>query len=104
MRDWHCAWRTTPMRWRTARSSGPGRGRNCWPIHSFKNRILEFNAMSGLTELPEYEVFALRYAHMPRVRRDNFIGGDPQDRKCVVEGKSVYVRVYLVGLRSFKKN
>ncbi|MFW7343746.1 N-acyl homoserine lactonase family protein [Pollutimonas sp. H1-120] len=35
--------------------------------------------MSGLTELPEYEVFALRYAHMPRVRRDNFIGGDPHD-------------------------
>lgn len=29
--------------------------------------------------IPEYEVYALRYAHMPRVRRDNFLGGDPHD-------------------------
>ena len=29
--------------------------------------------------LPEYEVFAIRYATMPRVRKDNFIGGDPHD-------------------------
>lgn len=29
--------------------------------------------------LPEYEVYALRYASMPRVRRDNFLGGDPHD-------------------------
>lgn len=31
------------------------------------------------SDLPEYEVFALRYAHMPRQRRDNFIGGDAHD-------------------------
>lgn len=29
--------------------------------------------------LPEYEVFAIRYAEMPRWRRDNFISGDPHD-------------------------
>ncbi|ARP89915.1 MBL fold hydrolase [Bordetella genomosp. 9] len=29
--------------------------------------------------LPAYEVFALRYARMPRQRRDNFLGGDPHD-------------------------
>lgn len=29
--------------------------------------------------LPEYEVFAIRYAEMPRRRRDNFISGDPHD-------------------------
>ncbi|MBV6303929.1 N-acyl homoserine lactonase family protein [Candidimonas humi] len=33
-----------------------------------------------LTEaVPTYEVYAIRYAHMPRMRRDNFIGGDPHD-------------------------
>lgn len=26
-----------------------------------------------------YEVYALRYAHMPRQRSDNFLGGDPHD-------------------------
>jgi glyoxylase-like metal-dependent hydrolase (beta-lactamase superfamily II) len=31
------------------------------------------------TPLPEYEVFAIRYAHMERRRRDNFIDGDPHD-------------------------
>src|SRR3546814_20500968 len=35
--------------------------------------------MSPLNVLPEYEVFAIRYARMPRIRRDNFIGGDPHD-------------------------
>lgn len=30
-------------------------------------------------ELPEYEVYAIRYAHMARQRRDSFIGGDPHD-------------------------
>ncbi|WP_313622272.1 N-acyl homoserine lactonase family protein [Achromobacter sp.] len=29
--------------------------------------------------LPEYEIHAIRYAHMPRQRRDNFLGGDPHD-------------------------
>jgi glyoxylase-like metal-dependent hydrolase (beta-lactamase superfamily II) len=29
--------------------------------------------------LPDYEVYALRYAHMARQRRDNFLGGDPHD-------------------------
>ncbi|NYT58568.1 N-acyl homoserine lactonase family protein [Alcaligenaceae bacterium] len=29
--------------------------------------------------LPEYEVYALRYAHLERTRRDNFLGGDPHD-------------------------
>lgn len=27
----------------------------------------------------EYEIHALRYAHMPRQRRDNFVGGDPHE-------------------------
>lgn len=31
------------------------------------------------TVLPEYEVYAIRYARMPRQRRDNFLGGDPHD-------------------------
>ena len=35
--------------------------------------------MSTKNELPQYEVYALRYAGMPRSRRDNFIGGDPHD-------------------------
>lgn len=26
-----------------------------------------------------YEIYAIRYAHMPRKRRDNFLGGDPHD-------------------------
>lgn len=26
-----------------------------------------------------YEIYAVRYAHMPRRRRDNFLGGDPHD-------------------------
>ncbi len=30
-------------------------------------------------ELPEYEVFALRYAHREARRSDHFIGGDPHD-------------------------
>ncbi len=34
---------------------------------------------SNALNLPEYEVFAVRYAHMQRDRRDNFIGGDPHD-------------------------
>ncbi|MGE8637604.1 MAG: N-acyl homoserine lactonase family protein [Achromobacter sp.] len=29
--------------------------------------------------LPQYEVYAVRYARMPRQRRDNFLGGDPHD-------------------------
>jgi len=29
--------------------------------------------------LPEYEVFALRYATRDAQRRDHFIGGDPHD-------------------------
>ena len=29
--------------------------------------------------LPQYEAYALRYARMPRQRRDNFLGGDPHD-------------------------
>ncbi|EHK66355.1 N-acyl homoserine lactonase family protein [Achromobacter arsenitoxydans] len=28
---------------------------------------------------PEYEVYAIRYARMPRQRRDNFLGGDPHE-------------------------
>lgn len=28
---------------------------------------------------PEYEIYAIRYAHMPRLRRDNFLGGDPHE-------------------------
>ncbi len=30
-------------------------------------------------ETDVYEVYAIRYAHMPRRRRDNFLGGDPHD-------------------------
>ncbi len=33
----------------------------------------------GHTALPEYEVYALRYARMDRMRSANFIGGDPHD-------------------------
>ena len=29
--------------------------------------------------LPSYELFALRYATRPAMRRDHFIGGDPHD-------------------------
>ncbi len=32
-----------------------------------------------MTTLPDYEVFALRYAHREAKRADNFIGGDPHD-------------------------
>lgn len=32
-----------------------------------------------MSVLPKYEVFAIRYAEMPRRRRDNFISGDPHD-------------------------
>lgn len=32
-----------------------------------------------MTDLPEYEVFALRYAHRAASRSDHFIGGDPHD-------------------------
>lgn len=32
-----------------------------------------------MTALPEYEVFALRYAHREARRADHFIGGDPHD-------------------------
>lgn len=35
------------------------------------------HATSQSTET--YEIYAIRYAHMPRKRRDNFIGGDPHD-------------------------
>jgi len=35
-------------------------------------------AASGET-LPRFEVYALRYAYMPRRRSDNFLGGDPHD-------------------------
>lgn len=31
------------------------------------------------TETEIYKVYAIRYAHMPRVRSDNFLGGDPHD-------------------------
>lgn len=31
------------------------------------------------SQLAQYEVYAIRYASMPRVRSDNFIGGDPHD-------------------------
>lgn len=31
------------------------------------------------TEIPRYEVFALRYARMQRTRQNNFLGGDPHD-------------------------
>jgi hypothetical protein len=29
--------------------------------------------------LPEYEIYAIRYATREARRRDNFIGGDPHD-------------------------
>ena len=35
--------------------------------------------MPNDTRPPDYEVYAVRYARMPRARRDNFIGGDPHD-------------------------
>src|SRR3546814_20450528 len=51
----------------------------CWLIHLSRKHILEFDAMSPLNVLPEYEVFAIRYARMPRIRREHFIRGDPTD-------------------------
>lgn len=35
--------------------------------------------MSEPDDIPRYEVYALRYARMPRKRPDNFLGGDPHD-------------------------
>ncbi|MGH8815930.1 MAG: N-acyl homoserine lactonase family protein [Achromobacter pestifer] len=35
--------------------------------------------MAKSAGLPQYEVYAVRYARMPRRRRDNFLGGDPHD-------------------------
>ncbi len=32
-----------------------------------------------MSSLPEYEVYALKYAHHERSSRDNFLGGDPHD-------------------------
>ncbi len=32
-----------------------------------------------MSTIPEYEIYAIRYAQMPRRRRDNFLGGDPHD-------------------------
>jgi glyoxylase-like metal-dependent hydrolase (beta-lactamase superfamily II) len=37
------------------------------------------NVASKTHALPEYEVYALRYARVERKRRDNFLGGDPHD-------------------------
>ncbi len=33
----------------------------------------------SIDTLPDYEVYALRYAHLHRERRENFLGGDPHD-------------------------
>lgn len=35
--------------------------------------------MTSPTSLPEYEVYALKYAHHERRARENFLGGDPHD-------------------------
>ena len=32
-----------------------------------------------MSELPQYEVFAIKYAHHERRARENFLGGDPHD-------------------------
>src|SRR5690625_4283192 len=32
-----------------------------------------------MASLPKYEIYAVRYASMPRTRSNNFIGGDPHD-------------------------
>jgi hypothetical protein len=32
-----------------------------------------------MNEIPEYEIFAIRYATRPARRADHFIGGDPHD-------------------------
>ena len=32
-----------------------------------------------MTDLPEYELYAIRYATRGAQRRDHFIGGDPHD-------------------------
>ncbi len=37
------------------------------------------SSLSDPKNLPEYEVYALRYARMSRARKDNFLGGDPHD-------------------------
>jgi len=38
-----------------------------------------------MTQTPEYELFAIRYAHHDRKRRDNFIDGDPHDRMMALD-------------------
>ncbi|WP_235512249.1 N-acyl homoserine lactonase family protein [Achromobacter sp. Root565] len=37
------------------------------------------SAVAAPGALPEYEIYAVRYASMARQRRDNFLGGDPHD-------------------------
>lgn len=32
-----------------------------------------------MADMPQYEVFAIRYGTVPRQRRDNFVGGDPHE-------------------------
>ena len=38
-----------------------------------------------MTQAAEFEVFAIRYAHHERRRRDNFIDGDPHDRAMALD-------------------
>ena len=52
-----------------------------------------------MTQTPEFELFAIRYAHHDRRRRDNFIDGDPHDQMMALDyylwvarrGEAVYV-------------
>lgn len=52
--------------------------RRCW-LFLLRKPTWEREAVNLTTDLPNYEVYAVRYAGMARTRRDNFIGGDPHD-------------------------
>ena len=41
-----------------------------------------------MLSLPEYEVFAVRYAQLERLRRDNFMIPDPHDGPMPMENRS----------------
>lgn len=78
-----CAWLTRRTHSSMASWCAAARGPNCWRIRSCRKPIWEFDMGDPRRDvLPEYEVYAIRYARMPRRRRDNFLGGDPHDATC----------------------
>src|SRR5690606_33116924 len=53
--------------------------KSCWPTPLFRGPISESDMQASQPTHPVYEVYALRYAEMPRRRADNFLGGDPHE-------------------------